>query len=871
MISFLREKYSDTDIFNVLEPHVESWFRKKFGSFTEAQRYAVMEIHKRKNTLISSPTGSGKTLSAFLAIINELVTLSEKNELEDRVYCLYISPLKALNRDIEKNLFGPLSEIEALFHERGRKDVQKIRVGVRTGDTEPYERAKQLKKTPHIFITTPESLAIMLNSPKMLEKLTKTQYVVIDEIHSLAENKRGTHLSLSLERLQYNTPHEITRVGLSATISPIQEVAKFLAGAGRECLIADVQYQKQLEVTVKSPVGDFIYTPYEAVNKKLYSLLDDLIQKHKTTLVFTNTRSGTERVIHNLKETFPDHYNDSNIGAHHSSLSKQVRHGVEEKLKEGEMKVVVSSTSLELGIDIGNIDLVVLLTSPKSVSRALQRIGRAGHSLHEKSKGILVVMDRDDLVECVVMAHAARKKLLDKIHIPKNCLDVMAQQLIGMSLERKWGVGEALEVIRKAYPYEGVSREDFENTLKYLGGEYVPLQERSIYAKLWYDREANTIGRRGRLMRMIYYTNLGTIPDETNVKVVVRKDKQLVGSLDEEFLQRLKPDDLFVLGGKMYRFCYARGMKAYVDQSHAVQPTIPSWFSEQLPLSYDLAMQINDFRKQVNDALETKTKAQVLKVFEDELQLDEQAASALYSYFQEQKKFLGIPTGKRVMVESFQNHEGKSFLLFHTLFGRRVNDALSRYFAYMLTEQKRMNIGITLNDNGFMLQVPSNRSVSLLELKQLIDLKNVRRDLEKSLESSELLKRKFRHVAGRAFLILRRYKGLEKSAGRQQVSAQILLKAVREISPDFPVLKETYREILEDYMDLDHAFKFLKEIKEGESHFVMADKRSTPSPFAHSLVVQGYSDVMMIKDKRELLKYLHQSVLKQIGEPQEPI
>ena len=871
MISFLKEKYSDTDIFNVLEPHVESWFRKKFGSFTEAQRYAVMEIHRRKNVLISSPTGSGKTLSAFLAIINELVTLSEKNDLEDRVYCLYISPLKALNRDIEKNLFGPLSEIESLFHERGRKDVQKIRIGVRTGDTEQSERAKQLRKTPHIFITTPESLAIMLNSPKMAEKLAKIQYVVIDEIHSLSENKRGTHLSLSLERLQYNTAHEITRVGLSATISPIQEVAKFLVGRDRECLIADVQYQKQLEVTVKSPVGDFIYTPYETVNKKLYALLDDLIQKHKTTLVFTNTRSGTERVIHNLKETFPGHYNDSNIGAHHSSLSKQVRHGVEEKLKDGEMKVVVSSTSLELGIDIGNIDLVVLLTSPKSVSRALQRIGRAGHSLHEKSKGILVVMDRDDLVECVVMAHAARKKLLDKIHIPKNCLDVMAQQLIGMSLERRWGVDEAFEVIRKAYPYEGVSKEDFENTLKYLGGEYVPLQERSIYAKLWYDREANTIGRRGRLMRMIYYTNLGTIPDETNVKVVVRKDKQLVGSLDEEFLQRLKPDDLFVLGGKMYRFCYAKGMKAYVDQSHAAQPTIPSWFSEQLPLSYDLAMQINDFRKQINEALETKTKAQVLKVFEEELQLDEQAASALYSYFREQKKFLGIPTDKRIMVESFQNHEGKRFMLFHTLFGRRVNDALSRYFAYMLTEQKRMNIGITLNDNGFMLQVPSNRSVTLMELKQLIDLKNVRRDLEKSLESSELLKRKFRHVAGRAFLILRRYKGMEKSAGRQQVSAQILLKAVREVSPDFPVLKETYREILEDYMDLDHAFKFLKEIKDGESHFVMAEKRNTPSPFAHSLVVQGYSDVMMIKDKKELLKYLHQSVLKQIGEPQEPM
>ena len=442
MIKHLTKPFTGSEIDAILDSDVKSWFYSKFKDYTPAQKYALKEIHDGKNVLISSPTGSGKTLSAFLAVINELVGLSKNGTLEDRVYALYISPLKALNNDIRVNLQEPLDEIAALV-ERSNPDQQEIRVGVRTGDTTVAERVKQAAKPPHIFITTPESLAILLNSPKMAESLRKVKWVILDEVHSLAENKRGTHLMLSLERLQYSMPHELVRIGLSATIHPLEEVAQFLAGTERDCLVADVNYVKQVDIEVLSPVPDLIYTPHEEVQRELYKLLDKLIQSHKTTLVFTNTRSGTERVVYNLKKSFPEKYTDDSIGAHHSSLSKTERLEVEEKLKQGKMKVVVCSTSLELGIDIGFIDLVILLTSPKSVARCLQRIGRSGHKLHEKSKGVLVVMDRDDLVECVVMAHAARQRLLDRVKVPRNCLDVLSQHVIGMSLERRGGVGQA--------------------------------------------------------------------------------------------------------------------------------------------------------------------------------------------------------------------------------------------------------------------------------------------------------------------------------------------------------------------------------------------------------------------------------------------
>ena len=619
MISEQTKTYSKKAIYKKLHPWVKQWFDENFDDFTPAQKQAIVEIHNKKNILISSPTGSGKTLTAFLSIISELVTLSQKEELTDNVYCIYISPLKALDNDIEKNLEEPLKGIEKIAgHELG------IRKAVRTGDTSQYQRQKMLKKPPHILITTPETLSILLVAPKFREKLSHVKYVIIDEIHSLADNKRGVHLSLSLERL-HHLIGGFTRIGLSATVSPLEEVAKFLVGyeygIERDCLVASVNYLKELDMEVISPVSDIVLADSEDTRLATYDILDDLIQENKTTLIFTNTRSGTERFVYNLKTMYPSHYNSNNIMAHHSSLSKEVRLETENKLKNGELKCVVSSTSLELGIDIGYIDLVVLINSPKSVSRALQRIGRSGHRLHEKSKGKIIVTDRDDLVECSVLLKDAKEGKIDKINIPKNCLDVLAQHIYGMAIENPWDIDYAYDVIRKSYCYKDLTRDDYEDVLSYMAGEYSELEERYVYAKIWIDYKENTFGKRGKLARALYSTNIGTIPDSSGV--LVKCDGETVGKIEEDFMERLKKGDTFVLGGNTYRFNYGKGMTINVSPASG-PPTIPSWFSQQLPLSFDLAMDIQRFRAHMDSKFQyRRSKEEIMEFIHEYLYVDD--------------------------------------------------------------------------------------------------------------------------------------------------------------------------------------------------------------------------------------------------------
>ncbi len=610
------------EVLDSLNPLIKKWFFSKFKDFSLPQLYGVLPIRERKNILISAPTGGTKTLTSFLSILNYLVSLARKNELENRVYAVYVSPLKALNNDIAKNLKEPLEEIKEIAKKEGIK-LQEINIGIRTGDSSASEKQKMLKKAPHILITTPESLAIILNAKKFSEKLKYLEFLIVDEIHALA-NKRGTHLSLTIERLSNNSLIKPVRIGLSATIAPLEEIAKFLVGyengKERECLIADIQFIKKMDLSVMSPFPDLMKINAERQKEDLYELLDKLIQKHKTSLIFTNTRSGTERVVHHLKEKFSSKYLDS-IGAHHSSLSKESRFRIEERLRKGELKVVVSSTSLELGIDIGYIDLVILLGSPKSVARALQRTGRAGHKIHETSEGKIIVLDRDDLVECSLLLKEALEGKIDEVKIPKNCLDVLAQQIYGMAIEKEWTSSEMYDLIKKSYCYENLSKEDFFSVVSYLAGEY-EVNARNLYSKIWYDEKSGKIGKRGKLARVIYMTNIGTIPDESYVEVIAARpsDKKdlKIGAIDEEFLERLKKGDIFVLGGQKYEFLYSRGMKAYVNASVARPPTIPSWFSEMLPLSFDLALAIQRFRKLMNEKFSSKKNEKEIKAFIEE-------------------------------------------------------------------------------------------------------------------------------------------------------------------------------------------------------------------------------------------------------------
>lgn len=857
MISEQTKTYSKKAIYKKLHPWVRQWFDENFDDFTPAQKQAIVEIHNKKNILISSPTGSGKTLTAFLSIISELVTLSQKEELTDNVYCIYISPLKALDNDIEKNLEEPLKGIEKIAgHELG------IRKAVRTGDTSQYQRQKMLKKPPHILITTPETLSILLVAPKFREKLSHVKYVIIDEIHSLADNKRGVHLSLSLERL-HHLIGGFTRIGLSATVSPLEEVAKFLVGyeygIERDCLVASVNYLKELDMEVISPVSDIVLADDEDTRLATYDILDDLIQENKTTLIFTNTRSGTERFVYNLKTMYPSHYNSNNIMAHHSSLSKEVRLETENKLKNGELKCVISSTSLELGIDIGYIDLVVLINSPKSVSRALQRIGRSGHRLHEKSKGKIIVTDRDDLVECSVLLKDAKEGKIDKINIPKNCLDVLAQHIYGMAIENPWDIDYAYDVIRKSYCYKDLTRDDYEDVLSYMAGEYSELEERYVYAKIWIDYKENTFGKRGKLARALYSTNIGTIPDSSGV--LVKCDGETVGKIEEDFMERLKKGDTFVLGGNTYRFNYGKGMTINVSPASG-PPTIPSWFSQQLPLSFDLAMDIQRFRAHIDSKFQyRRSKEEIMEFIHEYLYVDDFAANSIYEYFVEQYKYAKIPSNRKLLIEYYTGFGGKKFVIFHSLFGRKVNDALSRATAYLVAKRYNANVTISISDNGFYLS--SDGKIGGLESFRELTPENFRNILTQSLSKTETLASRFRHCAGRSLMTLRRYKGKSKSVGRQQVRGKILLKFVEEMDDNFPILSEARRETLEDYMDVENAEKVIQWIANEEMEIKVINT-IIPTPFAFNLVSQGYLDVLNQNDKAEFTKRMHKAVLDKI-------
>jgi len=837
-------EYSDEEILNYLEPTIAEWFRKKYGSFSPPQRHAIVEIAKRRNILICSPTGTGKTLAGFLAIIDYLFKLSLRGELEDRVYCLYISPLKALGNDIQRNLREPLEEISELAKKKGVE--LNIRVAVRTGDTPQSEKQKMLKEPPHILITTPESASIILNAPKFKERLKALEFVIVDEIHDLADNKRGAHLSITLERLQHFCEREFTRVGMSATIHPVEEVARFLIGVEeRGCIIANVAFEKKVELRVETPSEDLLGDP--DITERMYRRIKELVESHRGVLVFTNTRSGAERVAYHLSKLLKDE-----IGAHHSSLSREIRLSVEEALKKGELKAVACSSSLELGIDIGHIELCILIGSPKSTIRLLQRVGRSGHGIEETAKGVILAMDRDDLVECFVLADCASKRKLDRIQIVGPALDVLAQQIVGMALEKRWSVDEAYEVIRRAHPYRNLRKEDLLNVLRYLSGAYEHLEERRVYPKIWFDEEEGVFGRR-KSSRGIYMTHVGTIPSEVSIDVYLKEPKKWIGKIDEPFLERLSKGDVFVLGGNTYRFVAASDTRVYVEKVEGA-PTIPSWIGEMLPLSFDSACEIGEFRRRAEEMLRRGE-------FEIESELlSEEAKRNIEEYFREQMLFCGmIPHRRRIIVETYEE-DGVYSIIVHAIFGRRVIDAISRALAYLIARKYKTNVSVTISDNGFIL-----RCTKRVPPEEILSLKSeeLREILRRAVRNTEMFLRRFRHCANRALMVLRSYRGHQIRIGKQQRSSEFILSSVEKIE-GFPVVEETYREILEEVMDVKNAERVLEEIERGEIEVVFLKDVIYPSPFAHNLVALGSSDVVLMESRRELLLEMHRKVMEYI-------
>ncbi len=870
--SSLNEEKIDKKILEeIFEPIVSEWWKNQFkeyvdknnGYFTPPQEKAIPRIHERKNTLICSPTGSGKTLSSFASIINELFKLSKKEELKNSVYCLYISPLKSLANDIHRNLEVPLEGIKELAKENG-EEIEEIRHAIRHGDTSNSERSKMLKTTPHILNTTPETLAILLNSPKFKKKLETVRWVIVDEIHALAENKRGLHLSLSLERLQEMAEQEFVRIGCSATVEPLEKVAKFLVGQNRDYETVDCRFIREMDIKLNCPVRDLINTSSEKISKTLYKKLNKLIQNHKNTLIFTNTRSGSERVLKNLREMFPEKYDQSNSGAHHGSLGKEKRVDVEKKLKKGEIDFVTTSTSLELGIDMPYLDLVIQIGSPKSVSKLLQRIGRSGHALHQEVKGRLFVLDRDELLECAVMVKEASEGFIDEIQIPRNALDVLIQHIYGMAINKVWDLDNAKEVIRKSFSFSEVTEKEFDSVIRYLTANYSGMEEKNIYGKIWYDEEKNKIGKRGKMARVIYMTNLGTIPTSFSCDVFTRENENWIGNLDEEYLDKLEKGDVFYLGGEKYEYRYRRGGKVYVDPTQ--EPSnVPRWFSERLPLSYDLAKKILEFKQQ-HLKYEQRNESDKIEKYLNNLPINKNAVKSIKNMFKEQISYLGpesISTTNKLYIEEYKDKERhKRTYLIQSTYGRKFNDGFSRLLGHLISKETTTNVSVTIADQGFSLTIPLNKKIDITEIIKDIDITKLEETLRNALKKTELLKRMFRINAVRSFMILENYKGHTKSGRSQQFNSDMLISFALE-KEDFAVVEETFREILYDKLEINHIKEVLSSIKKDEIKTTKKEIK-TPSPFMFGIATLQASDVVLAEDKNSMIKQFHEEVLEEI-------
>jgi ATP-dependent Lhr-like helicase len=880
---------ADADVLGLLDPAVREWWLDQFGAyvaenggfFTPPQREAIPLVHDGENALVCAPTGSGKTLASFIAIINELFRRERAEGLENAVYCLYVSPLKALANDVHRNLADPLDGIRERLAARG--ESTEVRQATRHGDTDDATRRRMLSATPHVLNTTPETLAILLNSPKFREKLRTVEYVVVDEVHALAAGKRGTHLSVSLERLAALADGSPTRIGCSATVEPLETMAEFLVGRRepggepRDCAVVDARFAREFDLRVESPVDDLVGTPGETVRERFYDRLDDLVASHTNTLVFTNTRSGAERVLRALRER--GGYDETNSGCHHGSLSADRRQDVEAALKRGDLDVVTTSTSLELGVDMPHVDLVVQVGSPKSVAALLQRVGRAGHQVGQVVEGRVVALDRDDLVEAAVMVRKASEGFVDRVFVPENAYDVAAQHVYGMAINAVRPEREIRAILRRAYPYRDFGDDAFETLFRYLTADYEGLEERNVYAKVWrdandppggehhypeFDVGERLVGKRGRLARMIYLTNVGTIPDSFSCDVFVRGEDAWVGELDEDYLDTLDPGDVFVLGGDRFEFRYRRGSKVYVDRT-AARPTVPSWYSERLPLSYDLAREILTFQRDVLDRLDAGGPP-ALRDWLRESPLSERAVRALTRLYDRQVAFAGpesLSTPDRIAIEEERDREAyRRRYYVHSVYGRRVNDGLSRLLAAECASRSEASVTVAVADNGFVLSMPLNRRIDVAGLLRGLDPDDARADLRAALRGTDLRQRYFRIDATRALMILKRYKGSEKSAARQQVQSETLLSLADDLA-DFAVIEETDRELLEDKLHVAGIEAVLDAVRSGTIE-VVERTVETPSPRAFGLATLAATDTVLADDESAALRRFHERVLAAI-------
>lgn len=880
------------------ESPVTRWFAAKYGTPTPAQAAAWPRVAAGRNVLVVSPTGTGKTFAAFLAVLNDLALAHARGELADAIHCLYLSPLRALSYDLEKNLNGPLREIYGA--------EPPIRVGLRTGDTTANERAKQAAKPPHLLLTTPESLCILLSQEKWLGVLRHVRWVIVDEVHALAENKRGAHLSLSLERLDHlratagqepsavsHRPSAIQRIGLSATVAPLDGISRFLVGAERECEIVDVSADKRLELDVYTPLQREPYPAAGFTGVRLMRELAALVQAYRTTLVFTNTRSGAETATFKLKEALPDLAD--RIECHHASLDRDVRQDVEDRLKRGELRAVVCSTSLELGIDIGSVDLVVMLASPKGVARALQRAGRAGHSLHTVSRGLLMATNMNDLVECCATARLARRRHLDTLRLPAEPLDVLAQHLVSLGCTARWTRAGALTLVRRAWLYRGLSEASFNDVLDYLagGGKSLRRQYTEVFGKIVLDDEG--FETRPGSVRRDFLQNAGTIPNEGVVRV--RLKFQALGSVEESFARNLRPGDVFMIAGRAVRVERHGFMELFVARADHAAPTVPRWNANKMPLSNRVAAEIRAFRGEIRarfTAGDPRDAAHV-RWLAERLECGLNNAAIIVRMYRAQHELSEIPTADAVLVEELlttgedeaaategarprpaRPQRGRAaprglnaagelrstarasgparHYFFHCLVGRAANDALSRVVALRLNRLHGGNAVATPDDYGFVLTVGRAQAVTEDELGMLLAPEGFAAELHSSLNRSELLKYHFRNAAQTGLMIYRNFFGEQKPARKLHWSAEVIFNVLTEHEPDHVLLREARRDAVNTFLDVAGAEAFLRAASGLPKRL-----RRVPvvPPLSFAMYATKIREALMVEDPQETLERLY--------------
>jgi len=869
------------DSLNWAHPIVRDWFINKFGSPTEPQIEGWPHIVEGRTTLISAPTGSGKTLAAFLACIERLVRKSISGELKDQTEVLYVSPLRALSNDIQKNLQSPLQEIlmEAWKHGHMMTD---IRTAVRTGDTLASERQAMLKRPPHILVTTPESLYILLTARKSREVLQHVETVIVDEIHAVADDKRGAHLSLSLERLDALTLKRPVRIGLSATQKPIEEVARFLCGASNpDPVIVNIGHRRELDVAIEVPDSELGPIASHEMWDEIHERLTELVNQHRSTLIFVNTRKLAERTAHRLVKKL----GEDAVTAHHGSLSRKLRLAAEKKLKNGELKALVATASLELGIDIGSVDLVCQIGSPRSIGVGLQRIGRAGHWHGAVSKGRLFPTTRDELVECAALVHAIRCGDLDRLEIPEAPLDILTQQIAAMCAAEEWNEDRLFELIRRAYPYRSVTREVFDSIVEMLS-EGIASSRGRYGAYLHRDRVGHVIRPR-RGTRLTAITSGGAIPEVGLFTVVAEPEGNVVGTLDEDFAIESNGGDVILLGNTswMIRRVQSSTAKVLVEDAHGAAPTVPFWRGEAPGRTPELSDHVSDIRHKVHEMLSNTNVDVIAQTLMTECGLDKSGAEQIVAYILEGRAILGaVPTKKTIIAERFFDESGGMQLVIHAPFGARINKAWGLALRKRFCRSFNLELQAAATDDGLNISLTEQHSFPLDDVFRFLHSNSVEGVLTQAAFASPLFGTRWRWDAMRALAIRRFEMGKKVPIQILRMRAEDLLAAVFPDAaacqdnivgpiefPDHPLVNETMKDVLQEAMDLAGLKDLLVKIQSGEIQCLAVDT-TTPSAFSHEILNSNpyaYLDDAPLEERRAravtMRRVLPDSVLSEVG------